>query len=398
MATEKTKMNSLDLYKCVLVRKEQDPSFDGKSALRALIHRMADELMMHRTSELLNASVYVLGQREHLYAGHIYHLNRFDLDLRNHPGDMSPADAAVLVRCLADLVSGGQIRNNVIYEEWYESFGTYGTSPLVSAERAFWLVQMTDRFLADFARIKRPEKTVIPITETGKTGSVSGPADNPAKSDELLTDAQRKAEQIIREAKQQAEDILEKAGQEAAAILNNAQNVFDARMAEADQRIRQMKAEEDTGSYESMQNEITASMKEIRRAINEAGLCLNQIDQKINDEMIRKIFAQYDELYHLIADVAESVAENMDETGLSAARVYQNHRIYLDMIEEYLADFGIEPIISEAGETFDGRRHEAAGAQNFDPRNAAVAKCLRHGFMYGNTVLKKELVELEGEQ
>ena len=395
MATEKTKMNSLDLYKCVLVRKEQDPSFDGKSAVRTLIHRMADELMMHRTSGLLNASVYVLGQREHLYAGHIYHLSRFDLDLRNHPGNMSPADAAVLVRCLADLVSDGKIRNNVIYEEWYESFGTYGTSPLVSAERAFWLVQMTDRFLADYAQIRRPEKTVIPVTETG---SVSGSAENPAKNDELLTDAQRKAEQIISEAKHQAEDILEKAGQEAAAIIKDAQNVFDARMAQADLRIRQMKAEEKTESHESDQKEITASLKEIRRMINETGLYLNQIDQKINDEMIRKIFVQYDELYNLIADVAESVTENTGETGLPASRVYQNHRIYLDMIEEYLADFGIETIISSAGEAFDGRKHEAAGAQSFDPRSSAVAKSLRHGFMFADSVLKKELVELKGEQ
>ncbi len=386
-------MNSLDLYQRILAVKSQDSSFDGRKAVTALITKMALELIEEKTSPLLNACVYVLGRREHLYIGHVYRFQRFDLDLRNPVDGVSAADAAVLIRCLAQLVSNGQIRNNVIYDVWYESFGTSGTTLGANAERAYYLVRMIESYLPDYeARINHSQKDAAAQTEEPKTDE-----QNITQPDEKQV-SEEQAQQIIKEAQEKARAIIAKAEQEATEILKNAQNVSDQKIRKAAEQAKQMNVSRNLETFETQQNEIHTALSEIRRRLNETGAYLNQIDQKINDETVMKIFDQYDELYNLIADVADSTAANMDGDSPDLRRVYQNHQAYLDLIEENLSDFGIEYLATSQGEPFDGRKHEVSGSKNFDPRSAKVKKSLRHGFVYGKSVLKKELVELQEEQ
>ncbi len=72
-----------------------------------------------------------------------------------------------------------------------------------------------------------------------------------------------------------------------------------------------------------------------------------------------------------------------------------NLTAFMDMISEYLDEYGVRTICSESGTPFDGKYHEAEGGGMFDPRRSVVGCSLRRGFCWGEQVLQKERIRLE---
>jgi len=72
----------------------------------------------------------------------------------------------------------------------------------------------------------------------------------------------------------------------------------------------------------------------------------------------------------------------------------ENYKVYLEMIIDALADFGIEEISSNDGAKFDSKIHDVKNTKNFYPPTATIKKSLRAGFRYGNLILQKEEVEV----
>ena len=72
-----------------------------------------------------------------------------------------------------------------------------------------------------------------------------------------------------------------------------------------------------------------------------------------------------------------------------------NLTAFMDMISEYLDEYGVRTICSESGTPFDGKYHEAGDGGMFDPKRAVVGCSLRRGFCWGAQVLQNERVRLE---
>ena len=69
------------------------------------------------------------------------------------------------------------------------------------------------------------------------------------------------------------------------------------------------------------------------------------------------------------------------------------------MLAEYLADYGVQTIASSQGDAFSAKHHTLGKTDiQFDPRNARISRSLRNGFIWGEQVLQKERVEIEGDK
>ena len=73
--------------------------------------------------------------------------------------------------------------------------------------------------------------------------------------------------------------------------------------------------------------------------------------------------------------------------------------VLLDMLVEYIADYRVHTILSFQGDHFSTKNHTLGktGIQ-FDPRSARIVRSLRNGFVWGEQVLQKERVEIEGDK
>lgn len=399
METDITGMNSIDLYSRFIADRNAGNAPDGKSAALLMAETIKNELCTKGRSPLLDTAVYSLVHNDPGFSYGIQEFPTFFLDLNKSLPLISHSDAALLVRCLANTVSGGQIPKNEIYDAWYDNFGLYGSDISMSYERMIYLLQMTDRYLAHMDHRPQTEK-MIPISdgniEMQEKETIGQPEENDLPAETSAMD-ESEAKSIILLAEEKAKQIIENAERKADRIKKEAQELYNIRKAEADRRICGMKITDNKEDYENRYEEITSSFREIRRLLNDAGIELNQLDQKINTDHIRKIFRQYSELYHLINDVTQSISLKDLSENDAMQRIYQNHLIYLDIIEENLSEFGIEPLISSPGDTFDSRTHQTDGLHAFKPQTSRVKNSRRHGFVYGNTVLEKELVELEEE-
>ena len=390
METDRTKLNSLNLYGWFAANRKKDSDSDGIKAVKMLAETMTSELVYDKESPLLSASVYALDTPPRRFAAKLHRFEHFNIDLRRNYGDVFPGDATLLIKYLANHISDGQINRNEIYVPWYASFGTGNISFQMSPEWTVYLLKMIDKYLPEF--INSPS-TAQRIPSEEKKDEKEAQTEQVKKTAET-SEAEDKAQEIIRSANEKAEEILKEAEEKAAKRIKEADEIFDARIREAQKRLDEFKSPQVQNLYQNEHADFSSSFTEIRRLLNEAGMSLNQLDQKINTATVRKIFTQYFDLYNLINDAAGHIGD----ADLTAANVTKNHMVYMDVIMENLEEFGIEYFSSSPGDPYDGKKHEVKNDETFDPRTARIGRSLRHGFIYGNTVLSKELVELEGGQ
>lgn len=137
------------------------------------------------------------------------------------------------------------------------------------------------------------------------------------------------------------------------------------------------------------ENKLTDVLSEARNILQQVNDQMHQVDEAVTQTNTKKAYTQLLELYNLIADIRDS------EKRQKESYMTGNLEVLLDMITEYLAEYGISSIASSPGECFQGKIHEGRSNRCFDPRYAVVHKSLRTGFRWGEQVIQKERVIVE---
>lgn len=122
---------------------------------------------------------------------------------------------------------------------------------------------------------------------------------------------------------------------------------------------------------------------------------LRNFSNNLTNNYIVQFAACQIELFNLISENLNwhrSRAENSLNKDYCDA--VENYTIYLDMIIDALANFGVDEISSAAGTHFDGKIHDVKNTKNFFPQTAKIKKSLRSGFRYNDLILQKEAVEV----
>lgn len=202
-------------------------------------------------------------------------------------------------------------------------------------------------------------------------------------------------EQARREAEEEKQSILTAAHQQAEMLMEKASRDAERKVSQAEQRITGMATQKRLEFYSSQYAELQKNFTDVRKALFNTNEMMKRLEDAVYEGMTKKIYTQFEELYNLIADTKDStliLAQQSKDQNLE--NTAYNMEVFLDMITEYLADFGIHTICSTPGERFQTKYHEAKGSQ-FDPRSAVIKRSLRNGFVWEEQVLQKERVEIE---
>lgn len=157
-------------------------------------------------------------------------------------------------------------------------------------------------------------------------------------------DASNTANQIIAQAYKERDKILENAKRDAANILENAREECSA----FDRSIKWK-------LLEQQHHDVCDGILEIRHALHQANEMLNTAESAINREYTMRLFSNLYELFELIADVRDNY-QGSNENNQSEQLVY-NLTEFLDFICDILSGYGINVIVTNNGEPFNGTIH-----------------------------------------
>lgn len=125
---------------------------------------------------------------------------------------------------------------------------------------------------------------------------------------------------------------------------------------------------------------------------------LNQFlgfSEAVTDNYILRFANNLIELYNLVFDgFTYHNSRSLSSNDADYYNAVANYQVYMDVISDALADFGIEELRSSSGNSFDGHIHIVRNTSNYTPRTAKVQKSVRPGFRYGKTVIQKEWIEV----
>lgn len=162
--------------------------------------------------------------------------------------------------------------------------------------------------------------------------------------------------------------------------------------------------------YAREQADFSALFADMRSALSSMTQKMTAMEQQVTSENTRRASFQLLDLFNLIADYQDSLVAARNDPSVPAAEtetgsaedaddergvMIDNLTAFMDMISEYLDEYGVRTICSERGTPFDGKYHEAEGGGMFDPRRSVVGCSLRRGFRWGEQVLQKERIRLE---
>ena len=215
------------------------------------------------------------------------------------------------------------------------------------------------------------------------------------KAQEILHDAQAQAEVIARKIVNEAETEAGNMRREADGVPAQAKGLMDRARFEAaritDHARKAGRERLDTQQRAAAlgeQKNITETLLETEKTLAGVHETLRRVEKQLTESFIQRVSIQLMELYDLAMDSYESI---------SAREELPAGEILLDLAEivaQDLAEYGIEPIITDPGTPFGGAIHEAVGNDQFDPRSAIVQKSLRFGFRRDSVILRKEKVEI----
>ncbi len=411
METAGRKMNSLDYYfnlysdynrRFSISRKTQDAG-----EIMTLLEMMMEELIIYLNSPLLNmafSACYGLCIRKRLV---VWSWKPENFTLTEPAGRtvMPPFDGWTLVTMLADHMQDKNCPGKVELEEaaqyFYKNCEIRHPDITQLSNAAMLIDGALPRLRENIYREMQKKKdwpdpdqmreiviTQLVRDEIGERISTE------------IGEAQRQKEEILEEGRKQAdklkEAILEEAGREAEEVKKRAYKEAEERLCMARNRMTSDGAEERRKNFETAQSRMNDGFSEVRKSMLGISNLLKQMEKAAEDQLVRKAFDQYLELYNLIADYRDSVtakAREKKDTDLENAA--WNLDVFLDIICEYLADYGIQSTASLPGEKFSPGIHEAVDAgEGFDPRKETVRTSLRNGFVWGEQVLQKEKVRI----
>ena len=143
------------------------------------------------------------------------------------------------------------------------------------------------------------------------------------------------------------------------------------------------------------QANLTQVVKELQMPAQKLLEDLRNFSQNLTENYIVQFAMTQIEIFNLVADNfgwhAPRAEASQNKNYYDAV---ENYKVYLEMIIDALADFGIEEISSDDGAKFDSKIHDVKNTKNFYPPTTTIKKSLRSGFRYGNLILQKEEVEV----
>ena len=219
--------------------------------------------------------------------------------------------------------------------------------------------------------------------------STSGTADIEKKKEVILDSARKQAEE-------EREKILSAANEEADRIIQRASFEAEQKITIARKRIIETVENNRKQFATEAQEQFQHGFSEVRSALLKANDMIKNLEDTVSESSIKKVSSQLLELFNLIADTKDSTIDlarkNNDQSLENTA---YNMDVFLDMIIEYMAEYGIQSITSMPGDKFVPKYHTLkTGNQQFDPRNASIKLSKRTGFLWGEQVLQKEKVEI----
>ena len=146
------------------------------------------------------------------------------------------------------------------------------------------------------------------------------------------------------------------------------------------------------------------SVEDLNRRLQEMQPSVSSMLEKImsfsndlTDNYILQFARMNIDLYNLISDNYNYHATVSEASGnKDYVNAVLNYEEFQSLLVDNLAAFGIEEIVTSPGAPFDRSIHEVVNNDTFSPRLAVVKKRLRSGFKYGNIVIQKERIQVEG--
>lgn len=207
----------------------------------------------------------------------------------------------------------------------------------------------------------------------------------------------QEAELVYEEQEIQKDIIIVNAHQQAKKILDEASAEAERKMIEAQKNVSALVRESHLNYFLQEQQEIMNQFAEVRVILIQANERMKCLEDSVSVKMTKKVYIQFLELYNLIADTKDStllLVQQTDDRNLE--KCAQSMDVFLDMITEYLADYGICTLASSSGQPFSAKYQEAANkGMQFNPKTAIIKRSLRNGFAWDEQVLQKEKVEIQ---
>lgn len=214
----------------------------------------------------------------------------------------------------------------------------------------------------------------------------------------ITEDVEREKSEIFDSARKQAEEerqrIINAANEEAVRIIQRAS--FEAEQKISTARNKIIETINNRGQSAMEAEQLQHGFSEVRSALLKANDMIKNLEDTVSESSIKKVSSQLLELFNLIADTKDSTVDlarkNNDQNLENTA---YNMDVFLDMIIEYMSEYGIQSISSMPGDKFSPKYHTiGTGNQQFDPRIASIKVSKRTGFLWGEQVLQKERVEI----
>lgn len=212
------------------------------------------------------------------------------------------------------------------------------------------------------------------------------------QAQELLNKAREDAETIKQDAEAKASECLKKTQKQADGILEDCKQQTEELLARARAKAQEIKQNALDEKYTTCNESLKAGMDLVVQQFIQTQEAMRNLDAQLAQSQLLKIFDTFYSLYELIDMNKQSLQTLPDEYSY----ICENMDTFLEVIQEGLADFGIQTVISAPDCPYNGKLHGVQGSTMFDPSTAAIKRSVRPGFVNRATgnVLQKELVEL----
>lgn len=420
----RTEPSSLDIYNKIPREFSFGRTKPTVKDIEGLLEKMKAELVIGSYSPLLDASINecIYYCSNHRIATIKFDASNYCLTEMRSRSVLPTFDAWQFPILLSDYMNGS-LSSNTIEKKLPYFLGNYVPKDpeprrLLQAFKAIdtLVVDLRQKMYTGMPVNSVDTKSAIPedfvITELVKQ-EIAG------KVKTLMMEAEKEKETIIAQARVQAESeareivesahrqgesekqsILDAAQEQADKIIHNASIIADKKIAEAKKRILDLSANKRLNEHADEHSSTEECFSAVREALVKANESIKRLEDSVSESITRKAYTQLIELYNLIADTKDSTFSLALQTNSQdLENAAYNMDVFLDMLVEYLADYGVQTIVSFQEDAFSAKHHTLGktGIQ-FDPRNARISRSLRNGFIWGEQVLQKERVEIEGDK
>lgn len=212
------------------------------------------------------------------------------------------------------------------------------------------------------------------------------------QAQELIIKAQEDAQSIQRNADEKASECLKNAQKQADRILENCKQQTEELLAQARAKAQEIKQTALDEKYTACNERLKTGMDLVVQQFVQTQEAMRNLEAQFAQSQLLKIFSTFYSLYELIDMNKQALQGLPDEYSY----ICENMDTFLEVLQEGLADFGIQTIISAPNCPFNGKLHAVQGSTMFDPATAIIKRSMRPGFVNQATgnVLQKELVEL----